>query len=91
MAVVPRHEVFHRGSLTSDIVIGHESALIRLFAQEPYGSFHDGIDVFIAYYLRGVEGGAGLDFGTRRRDLGESIEREERRNRREDGNDRGEV
>lgn len=91
LAVVPRHEVFHRGSLTSDIVIGHESALIRLFAQEPYGSFHDGIDVFIAYYLRGVEGGAGLDFGTRRRDLGESIEREERRNRREDGNDRGEV
>lgn len=91
LAVVPRHEVFHRGSLSSDIVIDHESALIRLFAQEPYGSFHDGIDVFIAYYLRDVEGGASLDFGTRRRDLRESIEREERRNRREDDNDRSEI
>ncbi len=91
LAVVPRHEVFHRGSLTSDIVIDHKSALIRLFAQEPYGSFHDGIDVFIAHFLRGVEGGAGLDFGTRRRDLREAIEREERRNRRENGNDRGDV
>ncbi|HKT31008.1 MAG TPA: hypothetical protein VJS89_00785 [Gammaproteobacteria bacterium] len=89
LAVVPRHEVFHRGSLSSEIVIDHDSALIRLFAQEPYGSFHDGIDVFIAYYMRDVEGGAGLDFGTRRHDLRESIELEQHRNRREDGNDRG--
>lgn len=91
MAVVPRHEVFYRGSLSSGIVINHESALIRLFAREPYGSFYDGIDVFIAYYLRYVEGGGGLEFGTRRRDLRESIEREERRDPREDGSYRGDI
>lgn len=91
LRVVPRHEVFHRGSLASDIVIDHESGLIRLFAQEPYGSFHDGIDVFIAYYLRGTEGGADLDFGIRRRDLREAIEREERENRHENGNDPGGI
>lgn len=88
-ANVPRHEVFHRGSLSSETVIDHGSALIRVFAQEPYGSFHDGIDVFIAYYLRSVEGGGSLDFGARRRDLRESIEREERNKRQDDGNDRG--
>jgi len=89
LATVPRHEEFHRGSLSSETVIGHDSALVRVFAHGPYGSFHDGIDVFIAYYLRDVDGGAGLDFGSRRRDLRESIEREERRNRRENDNDRG--
>ena len=91
LAVVPRHEVFHHGSLTSDIAIDHESALIRVFAQVPYGSFHDGIDVFIAFYLRAVEGGANLQFGARRRDLRESLEREEQGNRRENGNDTGNV
>lgn len=90
LAIVPRHEVFHPSSLGSDTVIDHESALIRLFAQEPYGSLHDGIDVFIAYYLRRVEGAGELDFGGRRRDLRESIEEEELNNARVDGSDRGE-
>lgn len=86
---MPRHDEFHRGSLSSETVIDHDSALIRVFAQGRYGSFYDGIDVFIAYYLRGVEAGAGLDFGTRRRDLREAIERKGRRNRRTNDNDRG--
>jgi len=90
LATVPRHEEYHRGSLSSETVIGHDSALIRFFAQGRYGSLHDGIDVFIAYYLRNVEGGGGLDFGARRRDLRESIEWEERNNSQADGNDRGE-
>lgn len=90
LASVPRHDVFHRGSLSSETAIDHDSALVRVFAQERYSSFHDGIDVFIAFYLRSVEGGGGLDFGARRRDLRESIEREERNKHQEDGNDRGE-
>jgi len=91
LATVPRHEEFYRGSLASDIVIDHESALIRLFAQEPLGRFHDGIDVFVAYYLRNVEGGESLDFGTRRRDLRESIEREEHRKRLDHSSERGDL
>ncbi len=91
LATLPRHDEFHRGSLTSETVIDHDSALLRVFAQDRYGSFYDGIDVFIAHYLRGVEGGAGLDFGARRYDLREAIEREEHRNRRENDNDRGDV
>lgn len=86
---VPRHEVFHRGSLSSDTVIDHDSALVRVFAREPYGSFHDGIDAFISYYLRNLEGGRDLDFGAKRRRFEESIKWEERRNPRDDGSERG--
>lgn len=86
---VPRHDVFHRGSLSSETVIDHDSALIRVFAQGRYGSFHDGIDVFITYYLRNIEGGRELEFGAKRRDLQESIEREESNQRRQNDNDRG--
>jgi hypothetical protein len=88
LAKVSRHEVFHRGSLSSDTVIDHASALIRVFAHEGYGIFHDGIDVFITYYLRCVEGGSDLDFGAIRRDLQESLELEERK-RQVDDSDRG--
>jgi len=76
---VPRHEVYHRGSLGSDTVIDHTSALVRIFAREPYGSFHDGIDIFIAFYLRNLDGAKDLDFGWKRRDLQDSIQRENRR------------
>ncbi len=82
LADVPRHEVFHRGTLSSDTVIDHDSALVRVFAQGRYGSFHDGIDVFVAFYLRGVEGAKDLDFGSRRRNLQEAIDREERNRQR---------
>jgi hypothetical protein len=76
---VPRHEVYSRGNLGSDTVVDHDSALVRIFAREPYGSFHDGIDIFIAFYLRKLEGANDLDFGWKRRDLEDSIERENRR------------
>ena len=85
---VPRHEVFHRGTLSSDTIIDHDSALIRVFAQEPYGSFHDGIDVFIAYFLRSVGGAKELDFGSKRRDLQEAIDWEERSKQRANDDDR---
>lgn len=89
LANLPRHETFHRGSFSAETIIDHDSALIRVFAHEGYGSFHDGIDIFITYYLRSVDGGADLNFGTKRRELQESVEREERYRRREDGGERG--
>lgn len=76
---VPRHEVYHQGSLGSGTVIDHNSALVRIFAREPYGSFHDGIDIFIAFYLRNLDGAKDLNFEWKRRDLQDSIERENRR------------
>ncbi|OGA53220.1 MAG: hypothetical protein A3F74_07050 [Betaproteobacteria bacterium RIFCSPLOWO2_12_FULL_62_58] len=82
LADVPRHEVFNRGSLSSDTVIDHDSALVRVFARGPYGSFHDGIDVFIAFYLRTLKEGGDIDFGPKRRDLRQTLEREDRRQRR---------
>ena len=84
---VPRHEVFHRGSLSFETVIDHDSALIRVFAQESYGSFHDGIDVFITYFLRSIEGAKDLDFGSKRRDLQEAIDWEERSKQRTNDDD----
>jgi hypothetical protein len=76
---VPRHKVYHRGSLGSDTVIDHESALVRIFARDRYGSFHDGVDIFIAFYLRSPDGAKELDFGWKRRDLQDSLARENRR------------
>lgn len=76
---VPRHEVYSRHYIGSHTEIDHESPLIRIFAREPYGSFHDGIDIFIPFYLRTKEGADQLDFGWKRRDLQDSLDREERK------------
>lgn len=56
--------------------VDHESALVRIFANNPYGSNYDGIDIFIAYYFRNLNVENKLDFGKRRRDLQDSLERE---------------
>jgi len=77
LAVLPRKEIFHRRRITSDSIVIHDSPLVRIFAREPYGSFHDGIDIFIALYLRKRPEGAAIDFGRRRRDLEEDLAREE--------------
>lgn len=76
---VPRHEVYSRGSFSADTIVDHKSALVRLFAQEPIGSFHDGIDIFIVLYLRNLDGAKELDFGWRRKNLQESLARESQR------------
>ncbi len=77
---VPRHEVFSRHFIASHTKIEHESALIRIFARELHGSFHDGIDIFITFYLRTKDGADQLDFGWKRRDLQDSwIEKEGRK------------
>jgi hypothetical protein len=82
---VPRHEVYSRHYLGSNTVIDHGSPLVRVFAQGPYGSFHDGIDIFITFYLRTKDGADQLDFGWRRRDLQESLDREARNNLENEG------
>ena len=56
----------------------HDSPLVRVFAKNPDYLFYDGIDIFIAMYVRHREDGENLDFGTRRsRDLEKEIMREE--------------
>ncbi|MDH5328169.1 MAG: hypothetical protein OEZ68_22030 [Gammaproteobacteria bacterium] len=75
---VPRHEVYSRHHIASHTVVDHDSPLIRIFSREPYGSFHDGIDIFITFYLRIKDGADQLDFGWKRRDLQESLDREAR-------------
>lgn len=86
---VPRHPVYIRGTFSTDTVIDHESALVRLFAQEPHGSFHDGIDIFIVLYLRNLEGAKELDFGWGRKNLEDSLARESQRS--SSGDDEGET
>ena len=59
----------------------HQSPLVRIFAgrSHPFSYMsYDGIDIFIAKYVRQQEGGENIDFGWRRRDLREEIRREER-------------
>ena len=82
---VPRHEVYSRHHIGSHTEIDHDSSLVRVFSQEPYGSSHDGIDIFIAFYLRSKDGADQLDFGWKRRDLQESLDRETRNKERTDG------
>ena len=62
----------------------HESALVRVFAGKPDYLFYDGIDIFLAKYIRQRESGEHLDFGGKRnrRDLEEDIRREENCNTR---------
>ena len=63
-------------------IVVHESPLVRIFAKDALSSFHDGIDIFLAKYVRQREDGKDLDFGRRRRrDIEEEIAREERRYR----------
>lgn len=76
---VPRYEVFSRQFIGSHTEIDHDSALIRIFAREPHGSFYDGIDIFINFYLRTKESADQLDFGWKRQDLQDSLDREERK------------
>ena len=64
-----------------DTVPVHESALVRIFAgrSQPFPYMpYDGIDLFLAKYIRQQESEEDLDFGwRRRRDLEEEIRREE--------------
>lgn len=89
-ALLPRKEIFHRGRLAPDSIVVHDSPLVRIFAREPYGSFYDGIDIFIALYLLKRTEGVATDFGRRRRDLEEAIEREENYYREIDNQQEGE-
>lgn len=79
LADVSRNEVLSTHFIGYQTEIDHESALIRVFAREPHGSFHDGIDIFITFYLRTKQGADQLDFGQKRRDLQDSLDREERK------------
>jgi hypothetical protein len=73
---VPRHEVATGQFSLTHTVIDHDSALIRIFAQDRHGSLFDGIDIFITYYMRIKEGGEKLYFGRKHSDLQESLDRE---------------
>lgn len=57
----------------------HKSPLVRIFARDSWGAYHgDGIDIFLAKYVRQREDGQNLDFGSRRnRDIAEEIRIEE--------------
>ena len=62
----------------SETVPVHDSPLVRVFAKSLDYLFYDGIDVFIATYVRHREDGENLDFGRHRStDLEEEIRKEE--------------
>lgn len=64
----------------SETVSVHDSPLVRVFANSLELLSYDGIDIFIATYVRQRENGENLNFGRHRyRDLGEEIRREENR------------
>jgi hypothetical protein len=81
---VPRHEEHRRGSFSSYTVVNHASALIRIFARDHLVGFYDGIDIFIEYYLRHFDAVKDFDFGRKRRDLKNSIDRENKIKSKED-------
>ena len=82
LSSVERQEVdVDYGGILSDTetVVIHESPLVRVLARNRELSY-DGIDIFLAKYVRQREDGINLDFGgARRRDIEEAIRREENR------------
>ncbi len=60
-------------------VVVHQSTLVKVYAGDELGTFHDGIDIFILRILRAREDGGDLKFGTLREQLGEELAREEGR------------
>ena len=62
----------------SNTIPVHDSSLVRVFARSQDFLLYDGIDVFIAKYVRQREDAENLDFGRPQyRDLEEAIRREE--------------
>ena len=84
LSSVERQEVnVDYGGILSDTetVVIHESPLVRIFARNDDFLFYDGIDIFIAKYVRQREDGKSLDFGRllRHGNIEEAIRREESR------------
>jgi hypothetical protein len=90
---VPRKEVYHRGRPIgySTTLIQHESALVRIFARDQYGSFHDGIDIFITLYLRSRPEAKDLTFGRNRRNFQDALQDEDERYKSMAEADQGEM
>ena len=76
---VPRHEKFDVDRVIPYTIVDHESALVRIFAGEHFHGTFDGVDIFIEFYLDKIRGDMDLNFGTRRRHLRDSLDREEQR------------
>jgi hypothetical protein len=75
---LPRKRIYHRGSFTSDTIAIHKSPLVRIFAREPYGSFNNGVDIFIALFLCKRDAAKDIEFGWRSRELSEEIKQAEK-------------
>ena len=81
--VPPGPGIRHTYSRPETVAI-HKSPLVRIFARDgflglPYHG--DGIDIFLAKYVRQREDGKNLDFGSRRnRDFAKEISIEKNRN-----------
>ena len=77
---VERREVPWDGSgpiRSFEPIVMHKSPLVRIFARDGLRSFRDGIDIFLAQYVRKRDEGRELNFGRlRSRDLEEEIEQE---------------
>ena len=64
----------------SETIVLHGSPLVRIFARDHSSLLYDGIDIFLAKYIRQREDGRNLDFGRPEyRDIEEAIRREENR------------
>jgi hypothetical protein len=77
--VPPGPGIRHTYSPPETIAI-HKSPLVRIFATNDDLSFYDGIDIFLAKYVRQRDDGKNLDFGRlRNRDLAKEISIEKNR------------
>ena len=64
-----RRNVFHEKDspfTRAEAIVVHKSPLVRIFARESYGPHYDGIDIFLAKYVRKRKDGKKLNFGFRR-------------------------
>lgn len=80
LAGIETREVYLTNRWVPDTIVMHESPLVRLFASDKLGPPYDGIDIFLARYIRQRPDGREMDFGWRRTEnLEQSIEAETNR------------
>jgi len=76
-----REEVQDYRNYYRESVVIHQSPLVRVFAREMLGSFHDGIDIFISQYFYKRSDIQRLPLGWRRLELQNELAKEEERYR----------
>ncbi|MBM7624272.1 hypothetical protein [Sporohalobacter salinus] len=66
----------YRGGIPGEKIVLHESPLVRIFCDGGLGSLYNGIDIFVGMYLSKRDPVSDIDFGWKKDDLEEKVNKE---------------